>query len=415
VYEVPLPHPYSEFKLPDLYIILGEFVKCLGSFRTTLLVQALSPLALIVCVCSGFAISTFVTHRLEGRKGSIFERRVLKDAALAGLPWSLYICYFLIPSLSVKLFASFNCVSFEYERGHTLRFLRGDYSTTCDISEEHFTIRRTAFIFVCIWPVGVTIAFGVLLYYSRNAIKQQKPTRLSRATSFLHSEFDAKFFYWEVVILVQRILLTGALLLIPHSKQLIRLITALFIAALSSMLTPLFNPYKRRVHNNLSAGMQAALLCFFLGALCVKLFSDLSTQWTEQNAKAVLGFDSPEQILSVIFGFAFSVAVFVILGLFQQLAADQKVKTLRIEGGAMPELTLNKDHMYHLFLSHIWASGQVITKPEWRVVAAAPVFSRRRAPALLSRRDNNLARAQDQVAVVKRRLQQLLPGCSIFL
>jgi len=49
------------------------------------------------------------------------------------------------------------------------------------------------------------------------------------------------------------------------------------------------------------------------------------------------------------------------------------------ESGQYPSLSLDKDSVYHLFLSHIWSSGQ------------------------------------DQVAVIKRKLQLMLPGCRIFL
>ena len=53
---------------------------------------------------------------------------------------------------------------------------------------------------------------------------------------------------------------------------------------------------------------------------------------------------------------------------------------LRVEKtGLLPVLSLAEGHRYHLFLSHIWATGQ------------------------------------DQVAVIKRRLATLLPGASIFL
>ncbi len=51
-----------------------------------------------------------------------------------------------------------------------------------------------------------------------------------------------------------------------------------------------------------------------------------------------------------------------------------------MRGGAhRPELTLAKGRKYHLFLSHVWATGQ------------------------------------DQVAVIKRQIQMLLPGASVFL
>jgi len=59
---------------------------------------------------------------------------------------------------------------------------------------------------------------------------------------------------------------------------------------------------------------------------------------------------------------------------------DAVVPTLRLRGtGVPPELTLGPSELYHLFLSHTWQTGQ------------------------------------DQVATIKRQLQRMLPGVSIFL
>ena len=63
-----------------------------------------------------------------------------------------------------------------------------------------------------------------------------------------------------------------------------------------------------------------------------------------------------------------------------QARMQRDTRILRLVGSrAVPELMLNSGMRYHLFLSHIWSSGQ------------------------------------DQVATIKRQLQLLLPGVKIFL
>ena len=51
---------------------------------------------------------------------------------------------------------------------------------------------------VFIWPVGVPVFFASLLFASRKAITERKPTTLSRAIRFLHAEYRAEFFFWEL-------------------------------------------------------------------------------------------------------------------------------------------------------------------------------------------------------------------------
>ena len=54
--------------------------------------------------------------------------------------------------------------------------------------------------------------------------------RLSRACAFLHNEFEPDFYWWELVVLLERIFLSGMLLLIPHERQMLRLVFALLLS-----------------------------------------------------------------------------------------------------------------------------------------------------------------------------------------
>eukprot|EP00966_Prymnesium_polylepis_P297622 6876567-Prymnesium_polylepis.1 len=76
-----------------------------------------------------------------------------------------------------------------------------------------------------------------------------------------------------------------------------------------------------------------------------------------------------------------AVMVFVVLyAAFQAIRTDGLVNTLRVrETGAPPNMSIDHGHIWMLFLSHVWATGQ------------------------------------DQAATIKRQLQRMLSGVSIFL
>ena len=62
------------------------------------------------------------------------------------------------------------------------------------------------------------ISVGLLLQI-RSAMKQKMPTVLSRACEFLHTDLVPAFYWWEVVVLAERIVLSGTLLLIPNAQD----------------------------------------------------------------------------------------------------------------------------------------------------------------------------------------------------
>ena len=55
-----------------------------------------------------------------------------------------------------------------------------------------------AWVAVALYPVGMLILNGVLLFRARLAIKTMQHTQLSRALEFLYCEYEPNFWWWEV-------------------------------------------------------------------------------------------------------------------------------------------------------------------------------------------------------------------------
>ena len=127
---------------------------------------------------------------------------------------------------------------------------------------------------------------------------------------------------------------------------------------------------KRRDINTLATAAQFSLVCVFLGGAFIKLFSGDTAEDDAEVFRVV--------VVMVFFNFAV-LGMYVSLAAYQFTTADVLPSIRLLATRQPPELKLAKDHKFHLFLSHIWLSGQ------------------------------------DQMATVKRELQLLLMDVKVFL
>ena len=80
----------------------------------------------------------------------------------------LYLTFFILPSMSVKIFSTFACKEFDQGYG---TFLKVDYSIDCD-SDEHALYTRYAFLMIFFYPFGIPTLYHFLL---RGASKKLDP------------------------------------------------------------------------------------------------------------------------------------------------------------------------------------------------------------------------------------------------
>ena len=193
----------------------------------------------------------------------------------------------------------------------------------------------------------------------RNAILARKPSRLSRACSLLHKDFEPQYYWFELVIMVERIALTGLVLLIPHEHSVLRLFCALLMTTLGAILIPLIRPYKTVVHNYISISSHLALQMIFLCALLMKMHDDVTEHSNAEVAFLVLSFHSSSHILTLMLGFAAVVCTLVLIIWAGHLRDAASLPALRYSDGLLPELSLGDTFVWHLFISHTWKTGQV--------------------------------------------------------
>ena len=369
---------------------VGTFIfpswACLGGLIARLVFSGLWPLALMVTV----ALCLFGLE--AARKGS------LQQALVRSLEAFVFISFCVLPSVTRSLFVAFQCESFGYDDStrppETKKYLSAALNVECYNSAEHELIYITAWIFILLWPIAMPLLYALLLFCSRHAILKHQPTKLSRAIRFLWFDYEERCFWFEMAELSQKLVLTNFLLLVNLGEggghKLLRLFIGLLIALFGLTLQLILQPFRKRSDDAIACVVRLMLVLFFIMGIMIKLcdtdgvntvHSLLDTQ-VEASAFCftLVGVHTAEAVAWLIVT-AGLLVVLVPLGLFvQKLAFSQSIPILR-DARTMepPVLLLGPGERYHLFLSHVWSTGQ------------------------------------DQCAVIKRQLQLLLPGVAIFL
>ena len=127
------------------------------------------------------------------------------------------------------VFGAWACHSYELDQSTArhVGFLIADRRVVCTDgdarNDAHEHVKAVAWPLVVLWPVGVPSIYIALLVLCRGNLVTHTPSPLSRAISFLHSEYKPEYFWWEAADLLRKIILVGWLLLIEdslsHSSQ----------------------------------------------------------------------------------------------------------------------------------------------------------------------------------------------------
>ncbi|EOD35585.1 hypothetical protein EMIHUDRAFT_98575 [Emiliania huxleyi CCMP1516] len=354
--------------------------RCIGAMSTRLLVAGIWPYAAVAFVSLAIVAVAAVLNNKQ-----TFDRNLVARV----LYWAIFIFYLVLPSVSRSIFSARLCESFGYDdaTGQRISYLLADPSLTCDAGptwdDETSGLAPYFWAFVALWPVLVPLGFMALLLRVRKPVAAQRATPLSRATSFLWRDYSAGFLFWEVLDLVRKIFLTSMVLFIDQeygSRKLLRTVVAAIVSATFLTLLALARPYRRSDDLYLACVANLLLTCCFASGVVIQLCD--STEYEDMCYKLVGYKTSRSATIFVVVLTAAMLAVSIAIILVSTVSAA-RAKTMRLASSKREPMrdgiTLADGQQWHLFLSHVWSTGQ------------------------------------DAVAVIKNELLQFLPGCEIFL
>jgi hypothetical protein len=400
VYLLPFPKAAQDFlSIFEVFNVniagLSLPLQCvgLGSYWQQMLFTILFPIVIAAGITlSGIVYATFSKFPSKNLGNdlvsglSVAMRDSLRDSledrhqsplrvgVLLALPHLLTLTFLVFPTVSSTAFRAFSCEDFE---GRS--FLRADYAVEC-YTNEHYHALALAIAGIVIYPVGVSLLYIALFSTARSAIVHDKPTRLSRALVFLTADYQKSFFAWELVEAWRKLFLVGFCnLFLPGTV--LQLLIAFVFSLIGMLATAVASPFASIMDNYIAKVCAFGLVATFFFAVVIKVnvLTEAVDDYLVGQLKDIFSFD----IIVVTFGTLAALALALVATAaiaIQQLvsAVTSPVIKLRSTSGR-PALPVGRFIVWHMFLSHIWSTGQ------------------------------------DQCASIKRQLTLLLPGVSIFL
>ena len=354
--------------------------ECLGPFENRLYLNSLVPWAIILAYVGWVIAKRAVLKRFWSTEttdqGSECSKEALRQSMLSALPNAVVLIFAVTPYVSSIVFSTFSCRAFDGEPGETLKWLSDDYSVFC-YGDGYYMLQVAAGFFIFLWPVGVPLLFGGLVFAARG--QWEGSAELSRAVRFLHAEYRDECFYWEVLELARKLLLTGFVLLIPQQFEVLRVVLAILIQVVHGVMLQAVQPYKVQTTMFFAVAVSVVLQCTLLLALLARAFQFLEPE----DIARMTSFEDiqPIAILILVFNFGVLMATLVLVGHgVKAVVGDQLLIRTRIgelRAGIAPPIFPPEHARWHLFVSHSWPDQKV-------------------------------------AVLIKQRLLQLLPGVSIF-
>lgn len=239
-----------------------------------------------------------------------------------------------------------------------------------DSSVAYRRVKAWAWVAMTLYPVGLIVLAGALLFYERDAIVNGPPTQLSRALSFLHAEFEPFFFWWILPEMLRTLTLVGLVLLMENGT--IRQITiGALVSVLYLGLQEHARPYRTPLDNLVALFCSFSLCVVFICAIIIKLASLTQLQELQDVLSHELKVDfQPHPLFTTACllvtcagTLALATVVFFIQGMQDQwrAATQRRLRTLRSGEpiGIGSGIALVGKHDFHLFLSHSCAPPSI--------------------------------------------------------
>jgi hypothetical protein len=268
-----------------------------SNYHTQLLGYTLTPL-FVSCI-------VFIVYKLSERCSRVSEKVIaMKNRLFSSF---LLLTFMLLPTVSVKIFSTFACRTFDGDYGS---FLKVDLSINCD-SRQHAFYVAYAVLMTFVYPIGIPFLYFVLLRRElplispddevlRDSVSEKKAKELAlskraqievahphvKRLSFLYSAYSPKYWWFEVFETLRKLLLTGGLVFVSPGSAgqiVISILICIFSMHFYAENKPFVNPF---VYFIFQIG-QWQLFVTMLAALAIRVSID-GESLEDRNAFDVL-------------------------------------------------------------------------------------------------------------------------------
>ena len=386
----------------DLLHIASVPLQCIGSTVQQLLITTLWPfmltsfVVLVICIyyllpiCSKWFQMEVMDMDINVKPTE--RENIVKSLQKRIIQAIIIILYFALPLVSEHIFDAVKCRAFNIDNKEpptSISYLLMDLTVQCSDREDstHRSILSIFWILLSLWIVVVPMAFFVLLKYVSPSIESGSITFLADACRFLWEDYNPSIWFWDIIDTMRKMFLTGIIIFIDidnGSNKILRLVVASIVSLVFAFILLAFNPYKRKDNYYLALVSNFLLICFFVMGIILKLCS-MEAVGEIKNGQdlcmSLVGNSLDSYTASIlVVCLTLSMAIITILSIFILAVRNILAPSVRIiSTGNAPNLELPHDCNSHIFMSHVWATGQAMTH------------------------------------VISRKLQLLLPGLKVWL
>ncbi len=256
----------------DLFGIFGTLDPC--SLHTPFLAAASFHMAVLPLLSLIVALAAVLARLLLRQRAAVVKKRA-KQSLLA-------IVFLLFPGIVTKVFTALNC-----RKIGSAYYLVADYSVVC-FEGEHATTTLLMVVCIFVYVLGIPLGSFFFLWYNKKKGmlfgKMKHQLEFAEVFGSMYDAFEPRYWYFETVVLFQKLLLTGGLVLVAPGSSvqiLIGLIVALVFFSFLLKTQPYEDAYEDAMQTTATMSTVATLLIGFT----LKLTDSLQAA----NARAVGG------------------------------------------------------------------------------------------------------------------------------
>ena len=256
-----------EFSSLDIYVVFGE-VSC--HMYTGFKQKFIFPILLIPVI----ALAALIVYKIVLIRRNIqcspprFTEESVKTRVYT---LGSLVAYGLYTGISTRIFRVFKC-----DKVQDRYYLTADYSVEC-YDSNWWTFGSLAIVGMFVYVIGIPLVQFIALWknhaplHESSALDQQAHRLVKKQFGSLYGSYTEECFYFELIDLFRRLMMTAGLILVRQSSVVQALLGAM--TSLSWLLLVAIKfPYKAYWDNVLQIVLSSALLFALISGLALKLF-----------------------------------------------------------------------------------------------------------------------------------------------
>eukprot|EP00964_Phaeocystis_antarctica_P163773 scaffold140575_cov121-Phaeocystis_antarctica.AAC.1 len=186
-----------------------------------------------------------------------------------------------------------------------------------------------------------------------------RATALSKALGFLVRDYNPAYLWWELLEAWKKLALVGfASLVEPGSIY--QLVYAFLFSLVHMLLISVAIPFKDDSDNYFAkaCGFALSTVFFFSVVLKVGVLAEAVDTVLTVDLRRRYVFNAALVTICMIAAIVGALALVTLIALHQLVKEARKPLIRTVATKAIPDIPLQQGHRWHLFLSHIWGTGQ---------------------------------------------------------